>query len=259
MDAGSSPAQGTYNTALICYNKFMNKYIFDYDYIKFCAEKSNTLTELVVLLGYSKNNTNYRKALKQFLLDNSINLKQFNPQKRKKRNIEDYLVINGPSINTHFLKLKLIKLGYLENKCNICTLTNWLNKPISLHLDHINGVSNDNRIENLRLLCPNCHSQTDTYAGKNLKNKPRLKKNLSISKDSLIEEVKNSSITSVANKYSVSWQTIKNIVGDVQINRTKINWPSKEYILSYLENNSMEELARNLKVSSNAIRKHLDI
>lgn len=43
----------------------------------------------------------------------------------------------------------------------------WAGKPIVLHLDHINGVRNDNRLENLRWLCPNCHSQTDTYCGRN--------------------------------------------------------------------------------------------
>ena len=43
----------------------------------------------------------------------------------------------------------------------------WLDEPITLQLDHINGINNDHRIENLRILCPNCHSQTSTYAGKN--------------------------------------------------------------------------------------------
>ena len=47
--------------------------------------------------------------------------------------------------------------------CTTCGLVDWLDKPLVLHLDHINGINNDNRLENLRLLCPNCHSQTDTY------------------------------------------------------------------------------------------------
>ena len=59
----------------------------------------------------------------------------------------------------------------LEYKCEQCGNTGeWLNQPLVLQLDHINGIHDDNRLENLRFLWPNCHSITETYAGKN-KNK----------------------------------------------------------------------------------------
>lgn len=70
------------------------------------------------------------------------------------------------------LKERLLKAGLLNAKCYArdCQVsTQWLDKPISLHLDHINGNPKDNRLENLRLLCPNCHSQTSTYCGRNIK------------------------------------------------------------------------------------------
>ena len=66
-------------------------------------------------------------------------------------------------------KQRLIRDGYLIKECYICFLKDWLNKPISLQIDHINGDSTDWRLENLRLLCPNCHSQTDTFSGRNNK------------------------------------------------------------------------------------------
>ena len=69
---------------------------------------------------------------------------------------------------THF-KLRLITAGLLRPECAECGLTEWRGKPLSLELDHINGDKHDNRFENLRLLCPNCHSQTETYSGRNLR------------------------------------------------------------------------------------------
>ena len=54
-----------------------------------------------------------------------------------------------------------------EHKCESCGISEWLGKPLSLELDYINGDRYDNRLQNLRILCPNCHAQTDTYRGKN--------------------------------------------------------------------------------------------
>lgn len=69
------------------------------------------------------------------------------------------------------LKRRLISNNVLKNECYICGLTNWQDQPITLQIDHINGVNNDNRIENLRILCPNCHSQTPTFTGRKNKGK----------------------------------------------------------------------------------------
>ena len=52
--------------------------------------------------------------------------------------------------------------------CEICLLESWNQRPIPLELDHVNGRRDDNRLENLRVLCPNCHAQTDTYRGRNI-------------------------------------------------------------------------------------------
>lgn len=65
------------------------------------------------------------------------------------------------------LRRYIIKEGLIPYKCAICGTTEWNGKTLSLELDHINGVNNDNRLENLRFLCPNCHSQTTTYGSKN--------------------------------------------------------------------------------------------
>ena len=67
------------------------------------------------------------------------------------------------------IKRRLLDAGLLENKCDECGLITWRGRPISIQLDHRNGVRNDHRLENLRMLCPNCHSQTSTFGTKNRK------------------------------------------------------------------------------------------
>ena len=67
------------------------------------------------------------------------------------------------------LKKRIIELNLLEYKCSQCGIVDWLGKPLSLHIDHINGINDDNTIENLRFLCPNCHAQTETWGAKNKK------------------------------------------------------------------------------------------
>lgn len=70
-------------------------------------------------------------------------------------------------IQSHKLKEKLIRDGIKEAKCEICKNHMWMNKPIPLELDHINGDHFDNRLENLQILCPTCHAQQPTNSGKN--------------------------------------------------------------------------------------------
>jgi hypothetical protein len=80
-----------------------------------------------------------------------------------KKQLSEILVKNSTFLNTSHLRERLVKEGIIEYKCAVCGLLEWQNNKLSLHLDHINGINNDNRLKNLRLLCPNCHSQTSTY------------------------------------------------------------------------------------------------
>jgi len=84
--------------------------------------------------------------------------------------LKDILVKNSKYSKTH-LKDRLYKENLLKPECSICGQKGtWLGKKISLILDHINGVNNDNRIENLRIVCPNCNATLSTFCGRNKKN-----------------------------------------------------------------------------------------
>lgn len=87
----------------------------------------------------------------------------------KKHSTED-LLNNKTYMHTSALKHRLIKEGILKNKCSVCdTKDEWNNKKLVLHLDHIDGDRFNNSLDNLRILCPNCHSQTHTYCSRNRK------------------------------------------------------------------------------------------
>jgi len=67
------------------------------------------------------------------------------------------------------IKRRLIEAGILQNICDECGLSEWRGRPLSIQVDHLNGINNDHRLANLRMLCHNCHSQTATYASRNRK------------------------------------------------------------------------------------------
>lgn len=95
------------------------------------------------------------------------------------------------SINRY--KKRLVENGLLEYKCSICDLDKWMGNEIVLELDHINGINNDNRMENLRFLCPNCHSQTDTFRGRNTNRIKNIDGFFKYSKEEFINAVSKSS------------------------------------------------------------------
>lgn len=89
--------------------------------------------------------------------------------------LDEILAGQHPTFQTAKLKKKLIDAGLKSNSCEECGISETYNgKPIVMHLDHVNGKSDDHRLANLKMLCPNCHSQTDTYSGRNIKNSNRM-------------------------------------------------------------------------------------
>jgi 5-methylcytosine-specific restriction endonuclease McrA len=79
------------------------------------------------------------------------------------------LLANSNSNGRTNIKRRLIRAGLLENRCEECGLGDWLGERLTIQIDHINGVRDDYRLENLPMLCPNCHSQTGTYGRRSFK------------------------------------------------------------------------------------------
>lgn len=88
---------------------------------------------------------------------------------------EEYLIENS-TIARSSIKSYIIKYNLIEYRCCNCKSNDqWMGKTMPLILDHINGINNDNRLENLRFLCPNCNSIQDTFCGKNINGQNKIK------------------------------------------------------------------------------------
>lgn len=137
------------------------------------VQQSNSYSDCLRALGLGIKGGSSTDILKRRIQELNCSTEHFSRTTSgayQKYSLDEILIENSPYANISCLKKRLVNENRLEYKCYKCGISEWNGEILSLHLDHINGKNNDHRIENLRFLCPNCHSQTDTYAGKN-KNK----------------------------------------------------------------------------------------
>jgi hypothetical protein len=139
------------------------------------VQSSTSIRQVLAKLGLVEAGGNY-SIVKRKIQSLDLCIAHFTGKGWKKGNIKPVIsprplseiLQKGTYIQSYKLKNRLFAEGLKEKKCERCLNQEWLGYSLPLEIDHINGNPMDNRIENLRILCPNCHALTDTYRGKKL-------------------------------------------------------------------------------------------
>lgn len=208
-------------------------------------KNSSTISEVLFKLGYSVKGNSWgfakvKQRMSDLSLDGSI-FKGKSPITKygtlHKVNASDILKPNCKHARS-VLRRYVIKNNLIPYRCAICGCVEWQGRTLSLELDHINGINNDNRIENLRFLCPNCHSQTTTYGSRN---QQRNDSEYEITDDlrNLVEAEyqKRRNIKQVSSALSIRRHVVNRIVSESGLKKS-----NQKYVIRYDEN--WNEIAR---------------
>lgn len=245
------------------------------------VSESRSVASVIKALGLNVSGGNYRTFYRK-VEKYGIDITHFTGQAHLKGGTHDWndkipideILVEGSTYAGN-LKKRVLDAGLLAYECVECGISSWNGKEITLQLDHINGMNDDHRLENLQLLCPNCHSQTNTFAGRNKGAYTKIpsSENHCIDCNASIYKTSTRCNSCAGNARSTSSTTRSKCVDcKAHISRkatrckscaashtqdTKINWPSCEKLVRMVKNSNYSAVSRKLGVSDNAIRKRL--
>jgi len=187
------------------------------------------------------------RTMKNIALKNNINTSHFLGQRwnsggkttTNEISIEKSFIKNS-NLSKGAIKRKILKYKLIDYKCCKCGLLGvWQNEPIVLHLDHVNGDIKDNRLDNLRFLCPNCHSQTPTYC-RNSSKKGSVGKTKCVNCEKII-------INNKTGYCGFCWRKKRIKICDLKV--------SRDDIVKMIKNKNMKKVCSEIGISINVLRR----
>lgn len=203
-----------------------------------------------------KMNISYSHIKKEYPIDKRTG--KYGYSGKAKYDLNEILIEDSMYSNMKWLFQRLKNERGWEHKCSVCGLLEWNGKPIPLEIDHINGVHSDNRIENIRAICPNCHAQTHNYKGKNMqicKSKPPPSEEPKEPQEPKPPNLCTGCNKEIMHRHQRCNQCNAKHKFETGVARKVQDRPSYEQLLDDIANMSIVKVGQKYGVSDNAIRK----